>query len=131
MISVIQEHYNGFETKKIFDFEGKLPFEEDFFYQYTRKFKNEKIDCYRIYCDKENQTHAIANTYFIGVDWIIENVKAIYIEPKLNKDSVEQTDYLKMLFSALKHPEVAKHTDDLFEIKWDKTQLRLHSNRIY
>jgi 5-methylcytosine-specific restriction enzyme subunit McrC len=125
MISVIQEHYNGFETKKIFDFEGKLPFEEDFFYQYTRKFKNEKIDCYRIYCDKENQTHAIANTYFIGVDWIIENVKAIYIEPKLNKDSVEQTDYLKMLFSALKHPEVAKHTDDLFEIKWDKTPIEI------
>jgi 5-methylcytosine-specific restriction enzyme subunit McrC len=124
-ISVIQEHYNGYESKKIFDFKGKLPFEKDFFYQYTRKFKNEKIDCYRIFSDRENETHAIANTYFIGVDWIIEDVKAIYIEPKLNKDSTEQTDYLKMLFSALKHSEVAKHTDDLFEIKWDKSLIEI------
>lgn len=125
MISIIQEHYNGFESEKIFDFKGKLPFEEDFFYQYTRKFKNEKIDCYRIFSDKENETHAIANTYFIGVDWIIDNEKAIYVEPKLNKDSNEQTDYLKMLFAALKHQEVAKHTDDLFEIKWDKTPIEI------
>jgi 5-methylcytosine-specific restriction enzyme subunit McrC len=125
MIAVIQEHYNGYESKRIFDFKGKLSFEKDFFYQYTRKLKNEKIDCYRIFSDKENETHAIANTYFIGIDWIIEDVKAIYVEPKLNKDSTEQTDYLKMLFSALKHPEVAKYTDDLFEIKWDKSPIEI------
>lgn len=123
MISIIQEHYNGFDSRKEFDFGGALPFEKDYFYQYTRKFKNEKVDCFRIYSDDINRKHAIANSYFIGVDWIIENVKAIYVEPKLNKDSVEQTDYIKMLFSALKHPEVAKHTDDLFEIKWDKTPI--------
>ncbi|WP_374172957.1 restriction endonuclease [Flavobacterium tructae] len=125
MIAVIKEHYNGSESKKFFDFEGKLPFEKDFFYQYTRKLKNEKIDCYRIFSDKENETHAIANTYFIGVDWIIEDIKAIYIEPKLNQNSTEQTDYLKMLFSALKHPEVAKHTEDLYEIKWKDSPIEI------
>ena len=125
MISVIQEHYNGFDSKKEYDFEGKLPFEQDYFYQYSRKYRNEKVDCFRIYSDALNEKHAISNSYFIGVDWIIENKKALYIEPKLNKDSQEQTDYLKMLFSALKHPEVAKHTDDLFEIKWDKSPIEI------
>lgn len=125
MISVIQEHYNGFDYKRGFDFEGKLSFEQDYFYQFTRKVKNEKVDCFRIYSDAANKKHAISNSYFIGVDWIIEKEKAIYVEPKLNKDSVEQTDYLKMLFSALKHPEVAKHTDDLFEIKWEKTPIAI------
>lgn len=125
MISIIQEHYNGFDSKREYNFEGKLPFEEDYFYQYTRKIKNEKIDCYRIYSDIENKKHAISNSCFIGVDWIIENKKAIYIEPKLNNESTQQTDYLKMLFSALKNPEVAKHTDDLFEIRWDKTLIEI------
>jgi 5-methylcytosine-specific restriction enzyme subunit McrC len=125
MISIIQEHYNGFDLKREFNFDNKLPFERDYFYQYTRKLKSEKVDCYRIYSDEINKKHFISNTYFIGVDWIIENEKAIYIEPKLNKDSTEQTDYLKMLFSALQNPEVSKHTDDLFEIKWNKTLIEI------
>lgn len=125
MVSVIQEHYNGFESKRDFNFEDKLSFEQDYFYQFTRKYRNEKVDCFRIYSDAANKKHAISNSYFIGVDWIIEKEKAIYVEPKLNKNSKEQTDYLKMLFSALKHPEVAKHTDDLFEIKWDKTPIAI------
>lgn len=125
MISIIQEHYNGFDSKRDFNFEDKLSFEQDYFYQFTRKVKNEKVDCFRIHSDSANKKHAISNSYFIGVDWIIEKEKAIYVEPKLNKDSVEQTDYLKMLFSALKHPEVAKHTDDLFKIKWEKTPIAI------
>jgi 5-methylcytosine-specific restriction enzyme subunit McrC len=83
--------------------------------------QNEKAVCFEI----NIHTRRIQTNYYIGVDWIIEKEKAIYIEPKLNKDSTEQTDYLKMLFSALKHPEVAKHTDDLFEIKWDKTLIAI------
>lgn len=129
MIITIQEHYNGFDSKREFDFEGTLPFETDYFYQYTRKFKNEKVDCYRIFSDREKEKHAIANSYFIGVDWIIENKKAIYVEPKLNNNSTQKTDYLTMLFSALKHTEVAKNTDDLFEIKWDKTPIEIEQHQ--
>lgn len=125
MIITIQEHYNGFDSRREFDFKDTLSFETDYFYQYTRKFKNEKVDCFRIYSDKVNKKHAIANSYFIGVDWIIEKEKAVYVEPKLNNNPTQQTDYLKMLFSALKHQEVAKHTDDLFEIKWDKTPIKI------
>jgi 5-methylcytosine-specific restriction enzyme subunit McrC len=83
--------------------------------------QNEKAVCFEI----NVHTRRIQTNYYIGVDWIIEKEKAIYVEPKLNKNSKEQTDYLKMLFSALKHTEVAKHTDDLFEIKWDKTPIAI------
>lgn len=80
--------------------------------------QNEKAVCFEI----NTQTRKIHTYYYIGIDWITKE-KAIFVEPKLNNNSKEQTDYLKMLFSALKHPEVAKHTDDLFEIKWDKTTI--------
>ena len=59
----------------------------------------------------------IQTSYYVGVDWI-DKSKAIYVEPKLN-NGTNQTDYLKMLFSALQHPDIADHTDNLFEIKWD------------
>lgn len=63
--------------------------------------------------------------YYIGVDWLIEKEKAIYIEPKINGESVE-TDYLKMLFDSLRHPGIAsKDTVDLFDIKWDAPQIEI------
>lgn len=80
--------------------------------------RNEKAVCFEI----NASTRKIHTNYYIGVDWITKE-KAIFVEPKLNNNSKEQTDYIKMLFSALKHPEVAKHSKDLFEIKWDKTPI--------
>ena len=71
-----------------------------------------------------NNVIRLHTSYFIGTDWIEGTGKAIYIEPKLNKSGL-QSDYLKMLFSALKHPEVANHTDGLFEIKWDANQIQI------
>lgn len=87
--------------------------------------QNEKSICFEV----NVQTRKIQTNYYIGVDWIIENKKAIYVEPKLNNNSTQQTDYLTMLFSALKHPEVAKHTDDLFEIKWDKSPIAIEQHQ--
>lgn len=83
--------------------------------------QNEKSVCFEV----NVHSRKIQTNYYIGVDWIIENKKAINIEPKLNNNSTQQTDYLTMLFSALKHTEIAKHTDDLFEIKWDKTPIEI------
>ena len=75
-------------------------------------------------CFKIHENRKIETSYFIGIDWVIPNIKAIYIEPKIN-NSIVQTDYLKMLFDALKHPEVSNHINDLFEIKWDKPQIQI------
>ena len=87
--------------------------------------QNEKAVCFEV----NIHSRKIQTNYYIGVDWIIERKKAIYIEPKLNNNSTHQTDYLKMLFSALKHTDVAKHTDNLFEIKWDKTPIEIEQHQ--
>lgn len=66
----------------------------------------------------------VYTNYFVGTDWLNSEM-AVYVEPKLNDKSQLQTDYLKMLFLALKHSEIVKCTDDLFEIKWDEKQIEI------
>lgn len=82
----------------------------------------QKKDC--VCFEINDYTRKIHTNYYVGVDWLIENEKAIYIEPKLNKNTNQQTDYIGMLFLALKHQEITKHTD-LFEIKWDKNFIEI------
>ncbi|MFB6317319.1 hypothetical protein [Saccharicrinis sp. FJH54] len=76
----------------------------------------------------------LITSYFVGID-IIPDIKVpIYIEPKLNATRKEnesntneiETDYLRMLFDALRHNDIAnKYVEDLFEIKWDKTFIEI------
>jgi hypothetical protein len=91
-----------------------------------------------IFKNKDDHYH-LSLSYYIGVDWIPDTNQPIYVAPKLNTklkedgtqdnniniEDIKQTDYLKMLFSALKHPEVSKYTDELFEIKWDSPQIEI------
>lgn len=91
--------------------------------QFIPFLKKEGYNCFEI---KNNFLHT---SYYIGVDWLIKNKLAIYIEPKLNKNSTEQTDYLKMLFSALKHPEVVQHTKQLFDIKFDDVYIEIDQQK--
>jgi len=76
--------------------------------------------CFQI----NNKDRKIQTNYYIGTDWLNSEL-AIYVEPKLNNNSDHQTDYLLMLFSALKHSEISKYTDDLFEIKWDEKPIEI------
>ena len=109
------EHYN----QPVIDF--TLDLEKDYHYHFIRKKRNEACSCIRIY-QKVDGWHAELS-YFVGVDWI-SKTKAVYVAPKLT-EGPNQTNYLEMLFSALKHPEIATHTEDLFEIKWDKEQIKI------
>jgi len=76
------------------------------------------------------QNGILETNYYIGVDWINNSsTKAIYVQPKLNKEASHQTDYLKMLFTALQCPDVANYTSDLFEIKWDKPEITIEQQQ--
>ncbi|TKT91397.1 5-methylcytosine restriction system specificity protein McrC [Dyadobacter frigoris] len=101
-------------------FEGKvdiqLPFLNSEVYKYDFLKKKGDQNCFTI--EKDQLGHRCKLSYFVGVDWIVENETALYVAPKLDKES-GQTDYLKMLFSALKHPDIAQHTEELFEVKFD------------
>ncbi len=89
---------------------------------YFNDIDDDDCTCVRI---KKTEKHTYLHTsYYVGVDWIFPNEKAIYIEPKLNVGG-RQTNYLKMLFSALRQPEARKYSEDLFEIKWDKTPIAI------
>jgi len=85
---------------------------------------NNKCVCFEI-----NQDKTINNSYYIGIDWLIEGKKAVYVQSKINKDSNEQIDYLAMVNHAINHPEVFEHTKDLYEIKWDKPQIYIQQKQ--
>ena len=87
--------------------------------------QDEKAVCFEVNVN----TRKIQTNYYIGVDWIIEGSKAIYVEPKLNNNSTQQTNYLKMLFSALEHDDLAIYTIDLFEIKWDSATIEIEQHQ--
>ena len=76
----------------------------------------------------DEETHSLETGYFIGVDWIVKNKKALYVAPKLNVDAIE-VDYIKMLFSSLKHPDVNKEISELYEIKWDEPHIEIEQKQ--
>ena len=73
--------------------------------------------------------HRIELSYYVGVDWIKQNEQAIYVRPKLDQFGSGYTDYLGMLFSALKHPEVINHTTELFVIKFDDPYIEIKQHQ--
>ncbi|CAG5013057.1 hypothetical protein DYBT9275_05328 [Dyadobacter sp. CECT 9275] len=109
------EHFNG----KI---DGASTILISEMYQYNFLKKRGEQNCYTII--KKDGEHHCTLSYFVGVDWVVENEIALYVAPKLNK-STGETDYLKMLFTALKHPDIAIHTDELFEIKFEAPYIEI------
>ncbi|CAG5072943.1 hypothetical protein DYBT9623_04479 [Dyadobacter sp. CECT 9623] len=109
------EHFDGI-------IEGAFPFLTSDSYKYDFLKKRGDQNCYTI--AKKGEEHHCTLSYFIGVDWIVENDVALYVAPKLNQ-SDRETDYLKMLFSALKHNDVATHANELFEIKFDAPYIEI------
>lgn len=112
-------------------------------YEYHEKIKSQSIEsvsfcmrnkdkpCYAITCDtvksndSEEQRYNLETNYFIGVDWIKNHKKTIYIEPKLNKDDKTEINYLAMLFEAMQEPQNFEHLDGLCEIYFDKPQIAI------
>jgi len=109
------EHFNG----KI---DGASTILKSEMYQYNFLKKRGEQNCYTII--KKDGEHHCALSYFVGVDWIVENETALYVAPKVNKSNGE-TDYLKMLFTALKNPDIATHADELFEIKFEAPYIEI------
>lgn len=114
------EAYNpGYTVKENFDDEvDKFP--KPIYFK-----RNKKHCCFAI----NRKDYTVNNGYFIGIDWLITNEKAVYVQPKINRDNPNQVDYLAMLFSALQHSEVFEHTADLFEIKWDKPEIKINQQQ--
>jgi len=82
-----------------------------------------KSYCFQI-LHKVNETnpYLFETSYFVGVDWIVENELPIYVKPKLDNCNSE-VNYVKMLFEVLKEPENYHHLDQLCEINFEKPSI--------
>ena len=91
--------------------------------EFTQKWAKKSL-CYQIHYDEKVEKHKFEASYFVGVDWIIENKLPIYIQPKLNNEKSE-INFIAMLFEALQEPENFNHIDYLYEINFDKPAIKI------
>lgn len=87
-----------------------------------------KAFCYIIQGDSETNNYRFETSYFVGVDWVVENEVPIYVKPKLDKEDNE-VNYVKMLFDVLKEPENYNHLDQLCEINFEKPPINIEQKK--
>jgi 5-methylcytosine-specific restriction enzyme subunit McrC len=87
------------------------------------KESNKNLYCFN-FKKNTNDNWTLETGYFIGVDWIKEKKCALYVAPKLDKSAIE-TNYIKMLFDAMRHEDVMKHLKDLYTIKWKEPPIEI------
>lgn len=88
-----------------------------------------KAYCFKvIYDEMAENPYRFETSYFVGVDWIVENKLPIYIYPKLD-DGTQEVDYIKMLFDTLKEPENYKYLDQLYEIDFNKSRISINQSQ--
>ena len=81
-------------------------------------------DCPKLIESIDLKTKSTTTGYFIGLQWLADTNKAMYVKPKLDKTS-KQTHFLNMLSFCLQHPEVYLHTNELFQIDFTKKQIQI------
>lgn len=74
------------------------------------------------------QEHKCKLTYYIGLDWIIPNETALYVAPKLDKNS-SKTNYLKMLQDSLTSTETIAFADNLYQIHFDEPLIEIDKDQ--
>lgn len=96
------------------------------FFKKVHNGKDVSLPCFTI--KRLNEEYKINTGYFIGVDWIVPERVALFISPKLN-DGKSEVDFIKMLFSCLKHPDVATKINELFEVKWNDAPIQIEQKQ--
>lgn len=88
-----------------------------------------KSYCYNIsHFENDKNQYRFETSYFVGVDWIVENKLPIYVQPKLNNE-ITEINYLKMLFEALKQPDNFNHLDQLCDINFEKPLITIRQEQ--
>src|SRR5688500_8557252 len=87
--------------------------------------RGEDSTCFEIYDD--NGHKRLRLSYYIGLDCINE-ATAIYVQPKVNTDNTN-ADYLAMLCSCLRHPDVVGETENLYQINFEQPHIEIEQNK--
>ena len=88
----------------------------------------QKDGCICIEITEDTTSKKLNSNYYTGTDWLNKNKTAVYVAPKIN-DKAQQTDYLRMLFSCLRHSDVASFTNDLYEIKFEEPFIEIEQKK--
>lgn len=79
-------------------------------------YHNAEMLCFQLH--NEENVFSVDTNYFIGVDWLVAEEVAIYVEPKLN--ATVQIDFLGMMIRSFDAPENLEHLDDLFHAEYEQ-----------
>lgn len=90
--------------------------------------KKENGLCFKYSKESGQEAYRFQTTYYVGVDWIEEGKKSIYVAPKQNNADI-QIDYLKMIMDALEEESNTAHLDELFEIDFDKPFITINQSQ--
>ena len=96
----------------------------------SRLFSKKREDgiCFKYWKDVNDGKYKFQTSYYVGVDWVVEGKKSIYVAPKQNKESVE-IDYLKILMEALSEKADSRHIDELYEIDFEKPFISINQSQ--
>lgn len=120
---ILPEQYGYNNPIPVDGLEKYVDFLESKSYSKSIQRGENKAYCFNIYYrENESIKYYFETSYFVGVDWIIENKVPIYVKPKLD-DNTSEVNYVKMLFDILKEPENYNHLDQLCEISFDKPNI--------
>jgi 5-methylcytosine-specific restriction enzyme subunit McrC len=126
---VLSEQYGYKNPKSIEDIERFAAALKNQSYTKTIQRGKDNANCFNItYKEGEINPYRFETSYFVGVDWIVENELPIYVKPKLD-DDVSEVNYVKMLFDVLKAPENYNHLDQLCEINFDKPTITIEQSQ--
>ncbi|MCO5253847.1 MAG: McrC family protein [Bacteroidetes bacterium] len=126
---VLSEQYGYRNPRSIDDIERFAAALNNQHYSKSIQRGENKAYCFKIlYTEDETNPYRFETSYFVGVDWIVENELPIYVKPKLDDDTSE-VNYVKMLFDVLKEPENYNHLDQLCEINFEKPSIAIEQKQ--
>jgi len=126
---VLSEQYGYKNPRSIDDIERFAAALKNRAYRKTIQGKKNNANCFDIlYIENETNPYRFETSYFVGVDWIVENELPIYVKPKLD-DDISEVNYVKMLFDVLKEPENYNHLDQLCEINFEKPSIAIEQKQ--
>jgi 5-methylcytosine-specific restriction enzyme subunit McrC len=126
---VLSEQYGYKNPRSIDDIERFATALKNKPYSKSIQRGDKKAYCFNIFhTEDETNPYRFETSYFVGVDWIVENELPIYVKPKLDDDTSE-VNYVKMLFDVLKEPENYNHLDQLCEINFQKPSIAIEQKQ--
>ncbi len=127
MIIYAHEHFQYSTTK------GIVPIGDDLTALTYSRYPKDMPDqppYYLMTKDIKSETgqYVCETNYYVGLDWVVENKKAIFVAPKQNicsesSDDDIKIDHLTMLFEALEEPQNIPHLQGLCEIDFHQAMI--------